>query len=88
MLLIGFVFLMWGNCFRLFDWSVLSRSQSVKNGSDTECSYWDQALDGGYGAWSTVGCSLVEESYDKATCQCNHLTNFAVLRVSLEALFK
>ena len=66
----------------------LSLSQVVKNGSDTECSYWDQALDGGYGAWSTEGCSLVDESYDKATCECNHLTNFAVLRVSLHALFK
>ena len=64
----------------------LSLSQVVKNGSDTECSYWDQALDRGYGAWSTEGCSLVEESYDKATCECNHLTNFAVLRVSLHAL--
>ena len=56
--------------------------QSVKEGTGTECSFWDQARDEGYGAWSTDGCNLVEEDYDKATCRCNHLTHFAIIRVS------
>ena len=56
--------------------------QSVKEGTGTECSFWDQARDEGYGAWSTVGCNLVDEDYDKAMCQCNHLTHFAIIRVS------
>lgn len=45
----------------------------------TECSFWDKKLDGGYGAWSQKGCRLVTETSGSATCECNHLTNFAIL---------
>ena len=31
------------------------------------------------GAWSSEGCTLVEDSTETSTCDCNHLTNFAVL---------
>ncbi len=44
-----------------------------------ECSFWDQSLDDGYGAWSTEGCSLVKDGRDSTSCKCNHLTNFAIL---------
>lgn len=36
---------------------------------------------GGYGQWKTEGCTVVEETEDVMTFQCNHLTNFAVLQV-------
>ena len=45
----------------------------------TLCSYWDQQRDVGYGDWSQEGCTLVGETSDTATCECNHLTNFAIL---------
>lgn len=31
------------------------------------------------GAWSQKGCKLVQETKERTTCSCNHLTNFAVL---------
>ena len=49
-----------------------------------ECSYWDLSLDEGFGGWSTEGCSRVvrvEDDAGKVVCDCNHLTNFAVLLV-------
>lgn len=56
---------------------------AAENGSRTECSFWDQSLDGGYGAWSTAGCRLVSENRREAVCACDHLTEFALLVVSL-----
>jgi len=31
------------------------------------------------GEWSTEGCKLVETNFTHTTCECNHLTSFAVL---------
>ena len=31
------------------------------------------------GAWSTDGCTLLFINTSQITCQCNHLTNFALL---------
>lgn len=53
-----------------------------ENGTRTECSFWDKNLDSGYGAWSTDGCRLVSESRSEALCECDHLTQFALLVVS------
>ena len=53
--------------------------QSLLNGSQTECSFWDQSLDEGYGAWSEEGCRLMEETGDQSTCNCDHLTSFTIL---------
>ena len=41
--------------------------------TEVECVFWDKA------AWNSSGCSLVRTSLDSSTCQCLHLTNFAVL---------
>ncbi|XP_060577723.1 adhesion G protein-coupled receptor L1-like isoform X3 [Ruditapes philippinarum] len=42
------------------------------------CSFWNFSL--GYtGAWSQKGCSLKKHNTTHTTCQCNHLTNFAIL---------
>ena len=44
-----------------------------------------QFVPGGHGNWSTTGCNL--RSYNSTTnvavCDCNHLTNFACLVVSI-----
>lgn len=45
----------------------------------SKCAYWEQSVDGGYGGWSEEGCQLVEENQDEVLCECNHLTNFAIL---------
>ena len=55
---------------------------AMENGTKTECSFWDQSLDSGYGAWSTDGCRLRSESRSEAVCECNHLTQFALVVVS------
>ena len=31
------------------------------------------------GAWSTEGCSVLSVNRTRVTCQCTHLTNFALL---------
>ena len=56
--------------------------QARENGTRTECSFWDQSLDSGYGAWSTEGCRLLSESRTEAVCECDHLTQFALVVVS------
>ena len=56
--------------------------QAMENGTRTECSFWDQSLDSGYGAWSTEGCRLLSESRTEAVCECDHLTQFALVVVS------
>ncbi|XP_060590681.1 adhesion G protein-coupled receptor L3-like isoform X2 [Ruditapes philippinarum] len=42
------------------------------------CSFWNFSL-GHTGAWSQEGCSLKENNNSHVTCQCDHLTNFAIL---------
>lgn len=32
--------------------------------------------------WSTDGCEKIKEDNTTITCQCDHLTNFAILMVS------
>jgi len=65
----------WG--YHFFNFSI----QALHNSTNTQCSYWDQSLDEGYGGWSTEGCSLVEETREEAVCECNHLGNFAITLV-------
>ena len=43
------------------------------------CSFWDQQRDGGYGDWSQDGCRLMGETSDTARCECDHLTDFALV---------
>ena len=46
------------------------------------CVFWDFELQNGVGDWSTEGCIFVGIENDRVVCQCNHLTNFAVLMVN------
>ncbi|XP_070567268.1 adhesion G-protein coupled receptor G6-like [Ptychodera flava] len=45
------------------------------------CVFWDYNLNGKNGAWSSEGCTVSPEENDNNSvlCECNHLTNFALL---------
>eukprot|EP00118_Oscarella_pearsei_P023496 m.282108 g.282108 ORF g.282108 m.282108 type:complete len:1634 (+) comp40651_c0_seq55:87-4988(+) len=48
--------------------------------TNATCSFWDLRLQNGFGAWSSKGCRLVNNSENGETlCNCNHLTNFGIL---------
>ena len=47
------------------------------------CVFWDPTLDDRFGDWSTEGCRLTADIVDKAFCECNHLTSFALLMVCM-----
>uniref|UniRef100_A0A667G0M0 Adhesion G protein-coupled receptor E2 n=1 Tax=Lynx canadensis TaxID=61383 RepID=A0A667G0M0_LYNCA len=42
------------------------------------CVFWEHSQDGG-GHWSTTGCRMVATGDANTTCQCSHLSSFAVL---------
>lgn len=50
------------------------------------CVFWDPSLDSGFGNWSSEGCRLVRNEDDKAFCECDHLTTFAILVVCVHNL--
>ena len=47
------------------------------------CVSWDFNADGGRGNWTSEGCETISLVDGVATCECNHLTNFAILVVSM-----
>ena len=51
---------------------------------ENECAFWDLHAYHHYGDWSTYGCWRDTIEDDIVTCKCNHLTNFAILVVSME----
>ncbi|KAI8506599.1 hypothetical protein Bbelb_160260 [Branchiostoma belcheri] len=56
----------------------------VPNSTDStvnnmRCVFWDFEAEGGVGAWSTEGCAFAGIDNGRVVCECNHLTNFAVL---------
>ncbi|XP_008709915.2 adhesion G protein-coupled receptor E2-like [Ursus maritimus] len=42
------------------------------------CVFWEHSHDG-YGHWATTGCRMVATRDTSTTCQCTHLSSFAVL---------
>uniref|UniRef100_A0A8C9CU85 Adhesion G protein-coupled receptor E2 n=1 Tax=Panthera leo TaxID=9689 RepID=A0A8C9CU85_PANLE len=42
------------------------------------CVFWEHSQDGG-GHWSTTGCEMLDTRDTSTTCQCSHLSSFAVL---------
>uniref|UniRef100_A0A8C5GL01 Adhesion G-protein coupled receptor G2 n=1 Tax=Gouania willdenowi TaxID=441366 RepID=A0A8C5GL01_GOUWI len=49
------------------------------NNHVSSCVFWDFALNGGGGGWSSLGCSIIRTTAEDSTCSCNHLTAFAIL---------
>ncbi|XP_028304678.1 cadherin EGF LAG seven-pass G-type receptor 1 isoform X4 [Gouania willdenowi] len=44
------------------------------------CVFWDHSLAiGGTGGWSSKGCEVLNRNNSHISCQCNHMTSFAVL---------
>uniref|UniRef100_A0A8C5MSH5 Cadherin EGF LAG seven-pass G-type receptor 1 n=1 Tax=Leptobrachium leishanense TaxID=445787 RepID=A0A8C5MSH5_9ANUR len=44
------------------------------------CVFWNHSIIiGGTGGWSSRGCDLIFRNKSHVTCQCNHMTSFAVL---------
>ncbi|XP_013416248.1 adhesion G protein-coupled receptor L3 isoform X2 [Lingula anatina] len=54
------------------------RHVNVTNVEKPKCSFWNFSSDEN-GAWSGRGCSVVTSNDTHTQCECNHLTNFAVL---------
>ena len=49
----------------------------------SKCVYWNFKLRDGIGDWAEDGCELVSADSEGIICHCYHLTNFAVLVVSI-----
>uniref|UniRef100_A0A8V5GQH3 Cadherin EGF LAG seven-pass G-type receptor 2 n=1 Tax=Melopsittacus undulatus TaxID=13146 RepID=A0A8V5GQH3_MELUD len=43
------------------------------------CVFWNHSLAGAAGGWSARGCEVVFRNRSHVSCQCHHLTSFAVL---------
>uniref|UniRef100_UPI0037E959B4 cadherin EGF LAG seven-pass G-type receptor 1-like n=1 Tax=Semicossyphus pulcher TaxID=241346 RepID=UPI0037E959B4 len=44
------------------------------------CVFWNHSIAiGGTGAWSSKGCEVLNRNNSHISCQCNHMTSFAVL---------
>uniref|UniRef100_A0A8D2DZN2 Adhesion G protein-coupled receptor E4P n=1 Tax=Sciurus vulgaris TaxID=55149 RepID=A0A8D2DZN2_SCIVU len=59
---------------------VILTFQHTQPGGETAkrlCVYWEGSKDGG--SWSTEGCFHVSSNDSHTTCQCSHLSSFAVL---------
>ncbi|XP_024877141.1 latrophilin Cirl-like isoform X4 [Temnothorax curvispinosus] len=54
---------------------VYFRHLAVENVTNPTCVFWDYILS----AWSDEGCQLQKTNETHTICECNHLTNFAVL---------
>ncbi|XP_070568539.1 adhesion G protein-coupled receptor A3-like [Ptychodera flava] len=55
---------------------------------EKSCVFWDFELEDGAGGWSKEGCRVSpsrKDDSDVTVCECNHLTNFAVLEESLDS---
>nr|XP_039261369.1 adhesion G protein-coupled receptor L2-like isoform X1 [Styela clava] len=47
--------------------------------SPHRCVFWDYSESTNSGNWSDVGCRMTENNETHTTCECDHLTSFAVL---------
>ena len=63
--------------------SILTISLYLQNWSKPTCVFWNFSAADNRGNWSVEGCSLASEDVEtgEVTCECDHLTNFAVLVV-------
>ncbi|XP_034019490.1 cadherin EGF LAG seven-pass G-type receptor 1 isoform X2 [Thalassophryne amazonica] len=58
------------------DFSLLETEERTK----PVCVFWNHSiLAGGPGGWSSKGCELLNRNSSHITCQCSHMTSFAVL---------
>ncbi|XP_030850590.1 uncharacterized protein LOC105444772 isoform X3 [Strongylocentrotus purpuratus] len=53
----------------------ITLAHKQQTGMNPQCVYWEYSTN----AWSSDGCDMTNTSKTHTECQCNHLTNFAVL---------
>lgn len=56
----------------------MTHIRSVPQGYHSLCSFWSIS-ESGLGAWSQDGCRVMRSNANQTTCECDHMTNFAVL---------
>ncbi|XP_076463295.1 adhesion G protein-coupled receptor L4-like isoform X2 [Babylonia areolata] len=56
----------------------ITHTKKLPKGFQSLCSFWD-INDSGLGAWSQAGCRKVDGNDCYTQCECDHMTNFAVL---------
>ncbi|RWS25336.1 7 transmembrane receptor (Secretin family)-like protein 2 [Leptotrombidium deliense] len=56
-------------------WVQLKHLKSKPRGDVSKCVFWNYTIE----EWSSNGCTVIYTSKTKTVCECNHLTNFAVL---------
>ncbi|XP_031438509.1 cadherin EGF LAG seven-pass G-type receptor 1 isoform X2 [Clupea harengus] len=60
----------------LLDYNLLQTEERTK----PVCVFWNHSIAiGGTGGWSSKGCELVKRNRTHISCQCNHMTSFAVM---------
>lgn len=57
----------------------LTHNRDYRDNYLPSCSFWDMQDHMLGGEWSQDGCRVVSSDEEKTVCQCDHLTNFAVL---------
>ncbi|XP_056311409.1 cadherin EGF LAG seven-pass G-type receptor 1 isoform X2 [Danio aesculapii] len=60
------------------DYNLLETEERTK----PVCVFWNHSISvsaGGAGAWSSKGCDIISRNHTHISCQCNHMTSFAVL---------
>lgn len=50
------------------------------DGAEPICAFWDFKMNAPHGGWSDEGCNTSSYNRMQTTCQCDHMTNFAVLQ--------
>ncbi|XP_022326973.2 adhesion G-protein coupled receptor G7-like isoform X2 [Crassostrea virginica] len=58
---------------------VQSVYKPLNDSVDSVCGFWNHSLYATSGGWSTKGCIKTEVKDGLVVCECNHLTNFAIL---------
>ncbi|XP_072178844.1 adhesion G-protein coupled receptor G6-like [Diadema setosum] len=53
--------------------------QSPKRAENPTCVFWNSSGSGGQGSWSSEGCRVLSSEDNRTECECDHLTNFALL---------
>ncbi|XP_030850244.1 uncharacterized protein LOC100889793 [Strongylocentrotus purpuratus] len=53
----------------------ITLAHKQQNATSPQCVYWEYSTN----AWESDGCDMTNTSETHTECQCNHLTNFAVL---------
>ncbi|XP_062891647.1 adhesion G protein-coupled receptor E2-like isoform X2 [Mobula hypostoma] len=60
----------------------LKLNQEKEVGEELECVYWSNTEKNS--VWKSDGCERIDSNQTHVTCQCNHLTSFAILMVPVK----